>query len=118
MLLVASVDRDGGLVRDRTHDAALRVEQLDDGVGLGERRLPALVRRAGTSPPGAGPVVAEARAMPRIVRALQQEPVGLGRSSCSVLTCAAYTHPTTTTANVVATTSSSRRRRLMPLRSV
>ena len=36
------------------------------------------------------------------------------RSSWRVLTCAAYTHPTTTIANVVATTSSSRRRRLMP----
>ena len=51
--------------------------------------------------------------MPGSLCALHQEAIGLGTQLLRVLTCAAYTHPTTTTANVVATTSSSRTRRLM-----
>ena len=50
---------------------AVRVEQLDDGVGLGERW-----RAVATA--GRRPVVAEPRGDARIVRALQQEAVGLG----------------------------------------
>ena len=69
--LFASVDRNGRLVRDRTHDGSFRVEQLDDGVGFGEGW-----RAVATT--GRRPVVAEPRDDARIVRALQQEPVGLG----------------------------------------
>ena len=79
--LVGRVDRDGGLVRDRAHDRALRVEQLDDCVGLGQR-LPAVglavPGQAGTAVAGSGSVVAEPGRDDGIVRALGQEPIGLG----------------------------------------
>ena len=98
----------------------LRVEQLHDRVGLGELRAPRMLVAADSfrRPSGPGPWLS-LPVIPGSFARCVQEPVGLARATpARVLTCAAYTQPTTTTANVVATTSSNRTRRAHGARTV
>ena len=77
-VLVVAVDRDGRLVRDRAHDGAVCVEKLDESIRFGELRTAELFvsGHAGLRRPRL--VVGESTLDARIVRALQQEPVGRG----------------------------------------
>ncbi len=73
-----AVDRNGRLVRDRSHDVAVGVEDLDDGIRFGELRTADLFVSddARLRRPLIRIVVGEPAPDAGIIGPLQQEPVG------------------------------------------
>ena len=88
------------------YDVALRVEDLRDRVGVGERGTAAAGRRSSSASlsPSLGELAGCGVCVNRAERCSRNASVS-ERSCRLALTCAAYTQPTTTSANVTATTS-------------